>query len=126
LINGIGLDIVEKQRIKEAIDRLGERFIRRILTKREISLIPEGEMRKIEYISGRFAAKEAFSKAIGTGIGLNLSFQDLEILREANGKPIIIISGQWCERNDPMNKHRYHVSITHEKKYALAQVIIEG
>lgn len=126
MINGIGLDIVEKQRIKEAIDRLGERFIRRILTEREISLIPEGETRKIEYISGRFAAKEAFSKAIGTGIGLNLSFHDFEILREVNGKPIISISAQWREKNDPMNKHQYHVSITHEKKYALAQVIIEG
>jgi holo-[acyl-carrier protein] synthase len=126
LIIGIGLDIVEKQRIEEAVERLEERFIRRILTEREITLMPEAQKRKIEYVSGRFAAKEAFSKAIGTGIGHNLSFHDVEILREPGGKPNLVVSDPWREKNDPKKKYRCHVSITHEKRYALAQVIIEG
>ncbi|MBP2243242.1 holo-[acyl-carrier protein] synthase [Cytobacillus eiseniae] len=115
MISGIGIDIVELVRIKKIYSRQ-VKFINRILTKNE-QLILEGltEDRKIEYIAGRFAAKEAFSKALGTGFGSQLSFLDIEITKDKNGKPFI---------SKPL-KEGVHLSISHSKEYAVAQVIIE-
>jgi holo-[acyl-carrier protein] synthase len=114
MITGIGIDIVELYRIKSTIER-NEKFVLRILTPREKdrydSLPPR---RKIEFLAGRFAAKEAYSKARGTGIG-KLSFQDIEILSE-NGKPVIVSE----------EAEKIFVSISHSKDYAVAQVIIES
>lgn len=124
MIKGIGIDIIDKQRMEKLIDRLGERFLLRILTPLEYQAIPSGE-RAVEYASGRFAAKEAFAKAVGTGIGKELSWQDIEVGRDERGKPILILSSRWLGDNDPDRRLKFHVSITHEKKYAVAQVIIE-
>ena len=75
------------------------------------------EHRQIEFLAGRFAAKEAFSKARGTGIGKDCSFQDIEILREPSGKPSLYFKG---------NQVNGFVSITHTKEYAAAQVILQS
>ena len=125
MIIGIGIDIVEKQRIRISLERHGERFLKRILTPEEMLLLPLEENRRIEFLSGRFASKEAFAKAMGTGIGKDLSWQDVAIERK-NGKPVIGVSKAWLEKMDPERRLTFHVSITHEKKYAVAQVIIEG
>lgn len=115
MIIGIGIDIVEIQRIKNLVER-NERFVERILTLKEREKYDSLKMnRKIEFLSGRFAAKEAYSKAFGTGIGKELSFQDIEIETEPTGKPFIA---------KPLSKGA-HLSITHSKEYAFAQVIIE-
>ncbi|RBW67842.1 holo-ACP synthase [Bacillus taeanensis] len=114
MIIGIGIDIIELYRIKRTIER-NEKFVPRILTPREqdryYSLPPN---RQIEFLAGRFAVKEAYAKARGTGIG-KLSFQDIEISSE-NGKPVI--------RSEAPEK--IFVSISHSKDYAVAQVIIES
>lgn len=116
LITGIGVDIVETKRIATILNRQ-PKFIERILTENERALFePLSEIRKIEYLSGRFAAKEAFSKAYGTGIGKDLSFLDIEICTNENGKPFIV---------KPILSH-VHLSISHSKEYAIAQVIIES
>lgn len=117
MIKGIGIDIVELSRIKDSIKQ-NSRLIKRILTEKEQILLStiNGEQRKIEFIAGRFAAKEAFAKAIGTGIG-RLSFKEIEILREESGKPQIKVDG--------FEKYMLFLSITHSKEYAVAQVIIE-
>lgn len=117
MITGIGLDITELTRIK-TIKMKTTRFEDRILTKKEkIQMQVLSKQRQIEFLAGRFAAKEAFSKALGTGIGKDCSFQDIEILRDNNGKPSLYF------KEKPVNGF---VSITHTKEYAAAQVILQS
>ncbi|MFA1822572.1 holo-ACP synthase [Virgibacillus oceani] len=117
MIRGIGIDIIELERIRKNIRKNG-RFIRRILTEkeREIYQILQNERRKAEYVAGRFATKEALAKALGTGIG-KLSFQHIEVLTDKNGAPTVHAAG--CE------DYYIFVSITHSREYAAAQVVIE-
>ncbi|MCY8839345.1 holo-ACP synthase [Bacillus atrophaeus] len=117
MIHGIGLDIVELDRIASLCGRQ-ERFAERILTESEQAQYESlSAKRRIEFLAGRFAAKEAFSKAFGTGIGKHLSFQDIEVKKDTHGKPSIE-----CAKLIQAN---VHVSITHTKEYAAAQVLIE-
>ncbi|MGM8366597.1 holo-ACP synthase [Virgibacillus sp. W0181] len=117
MIIGIGLDIIELDRIKRLSHRT-DRFAHRILSGRELSLFTklQNNKRKTEFLAGRFAAKEAFAKATGRGIG-KLSFQHIEVLRKTTGAPMI--QAQRYETK------KIFVSITHSKEYAAAQVIIE-
>jgi len=115
MIVGIGIDIIELARIEKFVEH--EKFIDRILTEKEKNLLARlSERRRVEFLAGRFAAKEAYAKALGTGIGKNVSFQDIEIMNDEYGKPIVIST---------LDEHRIHVSISHSRDYAIAQVIIE-
>jgi holo-[acyl-carrier protein] synthase len=115
MIKGIGLDIVEIGRIRELLGRQ-PKFVKRILTEREEDMfLSLSEGRRIEYVAGRFAAKEAYSKAYGTGIGTVLSFQDIEICKDGNGKPYF---------SKPEGTTA-HLSITHSREFAAAQVVME-
>lgn len=115
MIIGTGIDIVELQRIRK-INMRQKRFADRILTPFEKETYNQlTEKRQIEYLAGRFAAKEAFSKAYGTGIGMQLSFLDIQVENDEKGKPHI---------TKPLQKG-VHLSITHSTEYAAAQVIIE-
>ncbi|MFY4776723.1 holo-ACP synthase [Metabacillus sp. RGM 3146] len=119
MIKGIGLDLVEVDRIKRTAARQ-PRFYKRILTvKEQEKYLRLSGRRQDEYLSGRFAAKEAYAKACGLGIGTFLSFQDLEIFNDSAGKPAII-----CKTSNEEDK--LHLSITHTKEYAAAQVLIES
>ncbi|MFJ5625485.1 holo-ACP synthase [Peribacillus loiseleuriae] len=115
MIKGIGMDIVELQRIQKLLERQ-PKFIERILTEAERkTFFSLNERRRVEFAAGRFAAKEAYSKAEGTGIGRSLSFLDIEVKPNEFGKPEIIrpyAAG-------------IHLSITHSREYAAATVIIE-
>ncbi|MBY6038273.1 holo-ACP synthase [Fictibacillus nanhaiensis] len=116
MIVGTGIDIIELKRIKQvAIHQ--PRFQERILTpfeqKRFHSLSGN---RKFEYLAGRFAAKEAMAKALGVGIGVELSWQDIEIKADRKGKPFITSPYPYL----------CHLSISHTKEYAVAQVILES
>ncbi len=117
MIWGTGLDLVEIERIEKLRGRQA-RFAERVLATTELQqyeTLPE--RRKTEFLAGRFASKEAFAKAVGTGIGAQLSFRDIEIAADERGKPYIV---------RPMDQgKRIHLSITHTKAYAAAQVIIE-
>ncbi|WP_200411641.1 holo-ACP synthase [Virgibacillus salexigens] len=117
MIKGIGLDLIELKRIEQSI-QTNNRIIERILTpsEREEFYTLESNKRKIEYLSGRFAAKEAFAKAAGTGIG-KLRFQDIEIQSCESGAPNLTASGY--------EKVNIFLSITHSNDYAAAQVVIE-
>ena len=115
MIKGIGLDIAEIPRIKKAMDR-SEKFGQRILSERELNIFNQlSELRKVEFLAGRFAAKEAFSKANGTGIGSGCEFRQIEVLKDDLGKPTLFFNGELVSG---------HVSITHTKEYAAAQVIL--
>ncbi len=117
MIKGIGIDLIELDRIEAAMENA--RFIERILTieERAVFYTLSGR-RKVEFLAGRFAAKEAYSKALGTGIGQNLSLQDVQILNDEKGKPVLtsLISGE----------EKIHVSLSHSQTMATAFVIIEG
>ncbi|MBD8026489.1 holo-ACP synthase [Ureibacillus sp. Re31] len=115
MIKGIGLDIAEIPRIKKAMER-SEKFQNRILSERELELFHQlSEQRKVEFLAGRFAAKEAYSKANGTGIGKGCEFRQIEVLKDELGKPTLFFDGK---------KVSGHVSITHTKEYAAAQIIL--
>lgn len=116
MIKGIGLDIIELDRIKKSIQK-NERIIQRILTPREQQVFSEftSKRRKVEYLAGRFAAKEAFAKAAGTGIGA-LSFQHIHVLTNDLGAPMLEVDGY--------DSSKLFLSITHSRTSAAAQVII--
>ncbi|WP_078592683.1 holo-ACP synthase [Evansella clarkii] len=117
MIIGTGLDIVEISRIKALYSRKPA-FAKRILTEEEFRIFDSlPEKRKLEYLAGRFSGKEAYAKATGTGIGRELSFQDIRILNDKNGKPVIHTKSAGSEKA--------HISITHTATFAAAQVIIE-
>ncbi|WP_046175790.1 holo-ACP synthase [Domibacillus indicus] len=116
MITGIGMDIVEIDRIQKLIERQ-PKFLERVLTPAELLLYHEKSgSRRWEYAAGRFAVKEAFSKANGTGIGEALSFQDIEVGADEKGRPFLIRPRQ----------NGVHVTITHTKNYAAAVVVIES
>lgn len=115
MIVGVGLDVVEIERINKAYIRKPS-FSQRVLTEKELSIFNTLKgSRQIEFLAGRFAAKEAFSKALGTGIG-KTTFLDIEILPDSRGKPVITLS--------PFDGHTW-VSISHTGSLAIAQIILE-
>lgn len=116
MIKGIGIDIVELSRIEKIATRQ-PRFLERILTIAERNVYETlTNRRQIEFLAGRFAAKEAVAKAVGTGISEMLSWQDIEVLNDDRGKPMV---------SAPVNS-LIHLSISHSKEYAVAQVILES
>ena len=115
MITGIGLDIVELSRIQR-MDAKSPKFRERILTESEHAEYRGlAAARKVEFLAVRFAAKEAFSKAKGTGIGGACSFQDIEIRKDSKGKPSVYFQ----------NTETGLVSITHSKEFAAAQVLLQ-
>ena len=116
MISGIGLDLVELARIQTVYER-NPRFAERILSVREQEKFQKlSEGRKLEYLAGRFAAKEAFAKALGTGIGTKCTFQQIEVLNNDIGKPILYFQQKLVNG---------FVSITHTQSVAAAQVILQ-
>lgn len=94
MIYGIGHDVLEIQRIEALMNKgSGAKFIRRILTEAELELLERRGGNAAEFIAGRFAAKEAVVKALGCGIGREVGFQDIQILPDAYGKPIVTLGG---------------------------------
>lgn len=127
MIYGIGHDVVEIERVKVMLSgRIGEKLMRRVLTPAELEL-PGRSTRTAEFLAGRFAAKEAVSKAFGCGIGQVLGFVDMEILPDAAGKPSVSLSPTAWTRlqlNGP-KEYTIHLSITHERHLASAFVVVE-
>ena len=122
-IYGIGSDIINISRIKKALKNKG--FKKKIFSKNEIKNI-EIKPSKISRYAKRFAAKEAFSKALGTGISGGISFKDISIINDKNGKPYIVLHGKTKSIVQQKIKKRYKsfLTLSDEKKFALATVII--
>ena len=122
-IIGIGTDIVEIKRFEQLLARRGEQFKKRIFTNAEIQL---GEWRNnlSTFFAGRWAAKEACAKALGSGIGGDCSFTDIEILNDNNGRPKLQLSGAGKKTLSRIGGKYIHISISHERSYAVATVII--
>ncbi|UFJ40941.1 holo-ACP synthase [Brevibacillus humidisoli] len=125
MIVGIGSDIVEIDRVDTLLQRQ-PRLRDRLFSSREQLYVPTGsQQRVVEYTAGRFAAKEAAAKALGTGIGARVAFTDIEIIPDERGKPLLSITPAILAALFPDSKLRLHVSISHCTSYALAYVVIE-
>jgi holo-[acyl-carrier protein] synthase len=125
MIVGTGIDIAEVDRIKAAIERFGQRFLQRIFTLEEIRYC-ESKANRAERYAGRFAAKEAAMKALGTGWNRGVSWQDVEVRRFPGGRPTVVFYGKAAEFFDKLGAVRAHLSITHTERSAMAQVILES
>ncbi len=124
-ILGIGVDIVENHRIKKSLKN--NIFIKRIFTENEITTANKIND-KVAYYSKRFAAKEAFSKSIGTGFRNNLNFKDISIVNDRLGKPTFIISEKIkkiVKKEFKVSSFNFLLSIADEKKYSIAYVILQ-
>ena len=125
LIIGMGVDIAEVQRIQGAIERHGEVFLRRVYTPREREYC-EQFRNKYERYAGRFAAKEAAMKALGTGWRRGVRWVDLEVVREPSGRPTLALAGEAGKIAQQLGVKNIALSITHTENQALAQVIFES
>ena len=115
-MEGIGIDIIEIKRINKLMEEYGERFFQRILTEKEINYCKKFSKPELHF-AGRFASKEAYSKAIGTGIGKQFGWKDIEILNNEKGKPYIVHL-----KDNEFSKFHYEISISHTEDYACAVV----
>lgn len=125
MIVGIGIDIIEVPRIEKQLDSGAENFIRRIFTDSEVSYCESKLKNKAQNYAVRFAAKEAFFKAIGTGWRYGLSWQDVAIINDELGQPNIVVSGQARKIIDALQVSKIHVSLSHIKQIAVAIIILE-
>lgn len=124
MIKGIGVDIIEIDRVKQAVEEYGDKFLKKVFTKKEIAYCRVRKQYRYPELAVRFAAKEAYSKALGIGVnGLGrgkkgLDWLDVEVVNNALGKPYIAANSQILEN--------VHVSLSHNHTTAVAQVVIEG
>jgi holo-[acyl-carrier protein] synthase len=128
MIYGIGTDICDLRRMRETFARRGERFAERVLGPAELKVFASRrerhEARGLRFLATRFSAKEAFSKAIGLGIRMPMTWSSCEILNEPSGKPVIRLSGElarWFDERELIA----HVSVTDESDYVAAFVVVE-
>mgnify|MGYP005614210301 CR=1 FL=1 len=121
-VHGVGVDIVETRRVEESLTRFGERFLQRCFLPGEMAYC-QGMKFPARHFAARFAAKEAISKAFGTGIGAQLGWKDMEIGRRDSGAPFVVLHGKGAElaRNRGVTEVLVSLSPCHE--YAVAQAV---
>ena len=125
MIYGIGVDIVNIERMGRVVDRWGTRFLKRIFTEQEINFCFQGS-RSNSSLALRFAAKEAFSKAIGLGMRKGIRWRDIEIVHNKRGRPDLNLTGEarsFCHKEGIMN---WHVSLSDDGDYGIAIVALEN
>ena len=125
MITGIGIDVIQNERIRDSIQRFGDRFINRIYTEGEVEYCKKGANPEIHY-AARFAAKEAAFKALGTGWAGGVKWKDVEVTRLASGKPELHLHGEALVRATAMGAERFYVSLTHDRLVSCAVVILEA
>lgn len=125
MILGTGIDLIEVARIESAYQRHGERFIQRILRPSEIEYCLTHK-RPGPFLAARFAAKEAISKAFGTGICGQLTWQDMEVCRKPSGEPYVVLHDQALELMKQRGARAIHLTLSHTEFHATAMAILEG
>jgi len=124
MILGIGTDIIETARIRASVERFGEHFLTRILLPAELTYC-QSFRDPSQPVAARFAAKEAISKAFGTGIGAQLSWLDMEILRSESGEPRVQLHGAGRNLFESQKARQLRISLSHTANYAVAVAILE-
>ncbi len=125
MILGTGIDLIEVERIRESHARFGERFLKRILRPAEIAYCLQYRD-PAPHLAARFAAKEAISKAFGTGIGSALGWQDLEVARKESGEPYVVLHEGGQRLLELRGARIVHLSLTHTQHHAAAVAVLEG
>ena len=121
MVHGIGTDMVLVARIEEAGTKYGTRFLNRIFTEDERAYC-EAQKNKAQHYAARFAAKEAFSKAVGTGISGDTTWTSVEVVKHRSGEPFLRLHGNLAEK---YAHHRLFVSLSHTTEHAIAMVVVE-
>jgi len=122
-IFGIGIDVVEVERIASSLAEFGDRFARKVFTDSERAYCDSQKRPQIHY-AARFAAKEAIAKAFGTGIGKDLAWLDMEIRRRPSGEPEVFLSGDGAQFAELKQIKEIKISLTHAEHYAAANAIV--
>jgi len=122
MIYSVGIDLIDTERIGKALDRWGETFAKKILGEEEYEMYLK-KFNKVQFLSGRFAAKEAVIKTLGAFFERRISFRDIQVLNDLYGKPYVHLEDNLRER---VLDKEIKVSITHERKMAAAVAIITG
>jgi holo-[acyl-carrier protein] synthase len=125
MILGIGTDLVEVARIAKALEDSDGRFAERVFTPTEVAEC-ENRADRVQALAARFAAKEACLKALGSGVAEGLSFRQVEVVRETNGRPALKLHDEAGRRAERMGVRAAHVSLTHQPGIAGAFVVLEG
>jgi len=124
-ILGVGMDIVETKRIADSLERFGDRFLNRVFLDGEVAYSRSMKFPHL-HLAARFAAKEAISKAFGTGIGRELGWRDLEIIREPGGAPRVRLHGRAEAYANTRGIREVHISLSHTAEYGAASAVIVG
>jgi holo-[acyl-carrier protein] synthase len=124
MICGVGIDLVENDRLAKIITKWGSKFLQRVFSDGEITYC-EKHVQASTHFGARFAAKEAFLKALGIGLGMGVKLREIEVVQNKKGKPDIAVSGQAKTEIVKRNIKKMHLSLTHTKSYATAIVLLE-
>ena len=125
MILGLGIDIIEVERIRSSHAKFGERFLNRVLRESEIQYCLS-HRDPGPFLAVRFAAKEAISKAFGTGIGAQLGWQDMEVGRKPSGEPYVILHDRGLELFEARQARAVLLSLSHTQVHATAVAVLEG
>jgi holo-[acyl-carrier protein] synthase len=125
MIVGSGVDLTEVSRIRDAISRYGERFIRRVYTDGEIAYV-DRKANRFERYAARFAAKEAGMKALGTGWRRGVQWKDFEVANLSTGRPTLLLHGEAKTIAVQLGVKQISLSLTHTKETGMALVVFEG
>jgi holo-[acyl-carrier protein] synthase len=124
-ISGIGVDLVECSRIQHSLDRFGDRFLRRVFTDGEIEYSMSMKF-PARHLAARFAAKEAVSKAFGTGIGKSMGWRDIDVHKKPSGEPFLVFTGGAEQLAVERKVKQAVITLSHTDNYAVAMVVMEG
>jgi holo-[acyl-carrier protein] synthase len=122
---GIGVDLVECERIQHSLDRFGDRFLRRVFTNGEIEYSTTMKF-PARHLAARFAAKEAVSKAFGTGIGKSMGWRDIDVRKKESGEPYLVLSGGAEELAKARGVTNSLITLSHTDHHAMAMIVLEG
>ncbi|MEY2498215.1 MAG: holo-[acyl-carrier protein] synthase [Verrucomicrobiota bacterium] len=123
-VHGIGVDLVENTRIQHSLDRFGERFLQRVFTPGEIEYSQSMKF-PARHLAARFAAKEAVSKAFGTGIGKAMGWKDIDVHRKPSGEPFVVLEGGAKKLAEERGLARISITLSHTEHHAMAMVVLE-
>lgn len=124
MIYGVGIDLVENERLTKIIAKWNSKFLERVFSEGEIIYCSKHVQSAIHY-SARFAAKESFLKALGIGLGMGVKLREIEVVHDPNGKPDLMLRGEAKAQIEKRNIEKIYLSLTHTRNYATAIVLLE-
>ncbi len=122
---GIGVDLVECARIQHSLDRFGDRFLHRVFTDGEIAYAQSMKF-PARHLAARFAAKEALSKAFGTGIGKAMGWKDIDVHKKPSGEPFVVLEGGAKDLAGNRGVTKVLITLSHTDNHAMAMIVLES